>query len=204
MVNLDYATDGELMKWGVEGDERALRALFDKYERHVMLYCAVSSRGDPERARDLAQEIWDRVFRSLGSIDPRRFQAFLATVTRNVCRTRGKQELRRRTIELLVDFELFEADEESNNDLREDDLQEKHAREQRIQAVQRVLAKVSDPQVQTIAGLKYGEPEHTAAQIAQLLGIPRGTVLVKLMRFRNAIRVDLAAALLADDPWGES
>jgi RNA polymerase sigma factor (sigma-70 family) len=194
MLDLDGATDAELVRLGVRRDERALRALFGRYEREVLLYCVVSTRGDPDRARDLAQEVWGRTFESLRRINPEAFRGFLATVTRNVCRTRGTQELRRRAIELLVDLEVFEA--EATNEL-----EMKAAREQRIELVQRVIASLRDPCVQTIARLKYLDPEHTADEIARQLGMPRGTVLVKLMRFRAAIRCELLAALLADESW---
>ena len=195
MQDLDGATDAELVALGINREERALRALFGRYQRQVMLYCAVSARGDSERARDLAQEVWARTFQSIGSINPQAFRAFLATVTRNVCRTRGAQELRRRTIEFLVDFELFETDE------TDQELEAKAAREERIEAVQRLIANVRDPCMQEIARLKYLDPEHTADEIARLLGMPRGTVLVKLMRFRTAIRCELFSMLLADESW---
>jgi RNA polymerase sigma factor (sigma-70 family) len=188
-------SDAELVQLGVNGDERALRALFGRYQQEVMLYCAMSTRGEPERARDLAQEVWARTFQSLERINPHSFRAFLATVTRNVCRTRGAQDLRRRAVELLIDFEVFEAEAMS------DELEAKGAREARIEVVQRAIANVRDPCVQAIARLKYLDPEHTADEIAQQLGMPRGTVLVKLMRFRAAIRSELLAALLADESW---
>ena len=52
------------------------------------------------------------------------------------------------------------------------------------------------PLVHQIAMLKYREPEHTTRQIAEQLGIPHGTVTVKLMRFRAAVRRELACELL--------
>jgi len=193
--DLDSATDAELVQSGLKGDERALRALFGRYQREVMLYCAVSTRGDRDHARDRAQEVWARTFASLRRIHPDAFRGFLATVTRNVCRTRGAQELRRRTIELLVDLEVFEAEAPIG------ELESKAAREERIVLVHRVIANVRDPAVQAIARLKYLEPEHTVDEIAHTLAMPRGTVCVKLMRFRAAVRSELLAALLADESW---
>ena len=192
--DLDGTSDAELVRLGLTAEEKALRALFGRHERAVMLYCLVSARGDSDRAVDLAQEVWGRTFESLPRINPQAFRGFLATVTRNVCRTRGAQHLRRRAVELLADLEVFEA--ETTNEL-----EMKAAREERIELVQRVIANVRDPCVQAIARLKYLDPEHTADEIAQKLRMPRGTVLVKLMRFRAAIRSELLAALLADEAW---
>jgi RNA polymerase sigma factor (sigma-70 family) len=195
MPDLDGATDAELVQLGLTGDERALRALFVRYQQEVLLYCAVSARGDRDRALDLAQEVWGRTFEALRGVNPLTFRGFLATVTRNVCRTRGAQELRRRTIELLVDFEVFEMNGTS------DELEAKAARKLRIQLVQGVIANMRDPCAQEMARLKYLEPEHTVDEIAQKLGMPRGTVCVKLQRFRAAITGELLAALLADESW---
>jgi RNA polymerase sigma factor (sigma-70 family) len=195
MPDLDRASDAELVRLGVNGDERALRALFGRYQREVLLYCAVSARGDRDRALDLAQEAWGRTFEALLRINPEAFRGFLATVTRNVCRTRGAQDLRRRTIELLVDLEVFDA--EATND----EVEAKVSREERIELVQRAIARLSDPRVQAIARLKYLEPEHTVDEIARELRMPRGTVCVKLKRFRAAIESELLAALLSDESW---
>jgi DNA-directed RNA polymerase specialized sigma24 family protein len=98
-------------------------------------------------------------------------------------------------MELLVDLEVFEA--EATND----EVEAKTAREARIEVVQRLIANVTDPRVQAIVRLKYLEPEHTVDEIAQKLEMPRGTVTVKLMRFRAAIRSELLAALLSDESW---
>lgn len=72
-------------------------------------------------------------------------------------------------------------------------------REARIAVVQRALADITDDTVRKIATLRYTEPEHTTQAIADKLGIPPGTVTVKLMRFRAAIRRDLMRHLLAVD-----
>jgi RNA polymerase sigma factor (sigma-70 family) len=194
-ADLDAVSDANLVRLGIDGNERALRALFGRYQREVMLYCVVSARGDRDRALDLAQEIWGRTFEALRRINPDAFRGFLATVTRNVCRTRGGQELRRRAMELLVDLEVFEA--EATND----EVEAKAAREERIEVVQRLIANVSDLRVRAIVSLKYLEPEHTVDEIAQKLAMPRGTVCVKLKRFHAAIRSELLAALLSDESW---
>jgi RNA polymerase sigma factor (sigma-70 family) len=195
MPDLDGATDAALVRFGTAGNERALRALFGRYQREVMLYCVVSAGGDRDRALDLAQEVWGRTFESLRRINPEAFRGFLATVTRNVCRTRGAQDLRRRAMERLVDLEVFEAAATS------EELEAKATREERIAVVQRLIARVTDPCVQAIARLKYLDPEHTVGEIAQKLGMPRGTVCVKLSRFRAAITSTLLAALLSDESW---
>lgn len=190
-------TDAELVCRGVQGDETALRTLFARYERQVMLSCVLSAHRDLERARDLAQEVWGRAFGALARIQPQSFGAFLVTVTRNVCRTRGTQEKRRQIVEVPVGLESFEPGDSY------DDAHEKELREERIRIVQLVLARVRKAHVRTIVTLKYSEPGLTAEQIARHLRVPRGTVLVTLMRFRAAIRRELLSAMLDRDVWKE-
>lgn len=176
------ASDVELVRGGQRGEPCALRELFERYKRPVMAYCSVATGGNREQAREFTQETFARTFAALPRLsDPERFRGFLFTVAANVCRTRGAQEARRRALEILG----LEMDTPAPEGM------EQCAREERITAVQRVLAHIPDDTVRAIAQLKYCEPEHTTRQIAELLGIPHGTVTVKLMRFRAAARREL-------------
>lgn len=58
------ATDALLVQRAVEGDERALRALWSQYAPRID---AVVRRlvGDPDHAADVAQEVWIQIFRAL-------------------------------------------------------------------------------------------------------------------------------------------
>lgn len=154
-----------------------------------MGYCLLSAKGDRERAMDLCQETFARAFRSItGLTEPERFQGWLFTIAANVCRTRGEQEHRRQ--QALDALAL-----EREADLPQDD---KRSRERRIALVQRLLAGVQDEKLRQIVTLKYGEPEHTTREIAAKLDVPHGTVTVKLMRFRDAVKRDLCRMLLEE------
>jgi len=58
------ATDALLVRQAIDGDERALRALWSQYAPRVD---AVVRRlvGDPDQAADVAQEVWIQIFRAL-------------------------------------------------------------------------------------------------------------------------------------------
>ena len=184
------ATNVGLVRRGQRGDPGALRELFERYQRPVMQYCSCAAGTDRERARDFAQETFGRAFAALpGLADPERFDGWLFTIAANVCRTRGAQEARRRNLELLgVDV-----------DAPAPETVDAASREDRIAAVQQVLAHIADETVRRIAKLRYCDPEHTTRQIAELLNIPHGTVTVKLMRFRAAIRRDLLRIIAAEE-----
>jgi RNA polymerase sigma-70 factor, ECF subfamily len=184
------ASDAELVLSGNRGDIRAFRLLFDRYRRPIMAYCSAAAGWNRERARDFAQETFARSFAALSRLsEPEKFRGFLFTVAANVCRTRGAQDARRRVLEVLgleVDAPAPEASDAC-------------AREERIAAVQQVLAHIADDRVREIVKLKYCEPEHTTRQIAELLAMPHGTVTVKLMRFRAAARRELVKVLATEE-----
>jgi RNA polymerase sigma-70 factor (ECF subfamily) len=183
-----------LVEQGQAGDQRALRALFDRFQRRVFAQCLIASKGDRDAALDLTQETFVRAFRSLESLDaPEKLGGWLASIAANLCRTRGAQDLKRR--EVLSGYAL-EQDAPAPSDAA--------GREERIATVRRVLEKVEDPLLQQIVQLKYGEPEHTTRAIAAKLAIPHGTVTVKLMRFRAAIKRDLVRALVESDASEEA
>ncbi len=60
------ATDFLTIQRAIEGDERALRALWSQHAPHID---AVIRRlvGDPDLAQDVAQEVWIQIFRALPS-----------------------------------------------------------------------------------------------------------------------------------------
>ncbi len=67
------------------GDERAFKALFDKYKRRIVNYARrfVSS---PERAEDAAQETFLRLYRSRESYEPKsKFRTYLYHIATNTC-----------------------------------------------------------------------------------------------------------------------
>jgi RNA polymerase sigma-70 factor (ECF subfamily) len=58
------ATDFLTIQRAIEGDERALRALWSQHAPHID---AVVRRlaGDPDLAEDICQEVWIQIFRAL-------------------------------------------------------------------------------------------------------------------------------------------
>src|ERR687889_1584645 len=59
-------TDAAIVRRAIEGDERAMRMLWNQHAPHVD---AVVRRiaGDPDTAEDIAQEVWIQIFRALPS-----------------------------------------------------------------------------------------------------------------------------------------
>jgi RNA polymerase sigma-70 factor (ECF subfamily) len=173
------------------GVDAARRRLFDRYQRSVMAFCLLHAGRDRDRALDALQETFYRAFRSLDQLDdPERFEGWLFAIARNVCRSRaarrGREDRMIRTLEL-----------ERELPVAPDDPIE---REQRIALVRNLFAAIEDPTLKQIVELKYGEPEHTTRHIAERLGIPHGTVTVKLMRFRAAAKRALLRMFAEEEP----
>jgi len=84
-------SDALLVRQGIDGDERALRALWSRYAPRVD---AVVRRlvGDPDQAQDVAQEVWIQIFRALPGF---RGDAQFATWAHRIAVNRTLNALRR-------------------------------------------------------------------------------------------------------------
>src|SRR5678810_904918 len=56
-----------LIRRAIDGDERALRALWTRHAPHIALVVRRLVGGDPDLAADIAQEVWIQIFRALPS-----------------------------------------------------------------------------------------------------------------------------------------
>ena len=86
--------DGALMARVKEGDERAFADLVDRYKNPLVNYLTRMTR-DRERAEDLAQDAFVRVYRSAGRYRERgQFQAFLFRIATNRLRSEQRRAAR--------------------------------------------------------------------------------------------------------------
>jgi RNA polymerase sigma-70 factor (ECF subfamily) len=67
------------------GDERAFRTLFEKYKRRIVNY-ARRFVYEPQRAEDVAQEVFLRLYRAKASYEPKtKFRTYLYHIATNTC-----------------------------------------------------------------------------------------------------------------------
>ena len=167
-----------------EGDELAWEALVRRHQARVYAI-AHSYAGQAEEARDLAQEIFIRVYRHLGDCqEPERFLAWLIRVARNA----GVDHLRRRKARPPAqDLPVEEARRLAAPGPRPDELAAAsdrralvHRALQTLSAINREVIMLKDMQ-----GLALEE-------IAELLDVPLGTVKSR----SNRARLELAQAVL--------
>lgn len=173
-----------------QGEELACRALFVRYHPPLMAFCLWSTRGERDRAKDLAQDVLAACFQRLAELkDPARFRGWLFTIAANHCqRQLGREKRRGELLErFLLEQEAGPLDPGPDHDERE-------------QVLAQLVTQLDDEPLRRILKLKYGEPEHTTREIAEALGIPHGTVTVKLMRARAQLKRQLLQALVSEAP----
>lgn len=182
-------SDAELIRRAQDGDRRAFGCLVERYMRRAY-FSALGLVGSPDDARDLSQEAFARAYRARRRIDPERpFYAWLYQILRRLCfnfvRDRRSD---RRKIDAASDHLVARAGDRNRHG-------DPHARlvtDEVRRRVRRGLASLSERDREILVlkefeGLRYRE-------IAELVGIPIGTVMSRLYTARKR----LAAALLEE------
>ena len=169
-------------------DERAYRELVRRYQRPV-LNLAWRITGDAEEAAEVAQETFLRVLRSLSTYDPERpLRSWLFKIAANLALDALRRRKRRpRLLEDLRDedepaIEPVDTGPPPDAALRLDWSHE------RFDALVRELPE----HYQAILYLRYRE-ELAYEEIADVLGVPLGTVKVRLHRVHEILRRKLTA-----------
>ncbi len=191
-VTLESATgdsDALLIRRAKAGDTRAFGVLVERYMRRAY-YGALGLVGSPEDAMDLSQEAFVRAFRARQTIDPERpFYAWLYQILRRLCFNFVRdRRTRRRGIEAAEDWLVGQASDRVVGLDPQRALERSEAQER----VKEALESLSDRDREVLVlkefeGLRYRE-------IAELLGVPIGTVMSRLYSARRR----LAAALEVD------
>jgi len=177
---------GTLMERCRRGDALAWEVLVRTYQSSVVAVTRHYLR-DPEEARDVAQDVFIRLYERLDSFSGGdTFRAWLLRMARNASIDRLRRLKARPPVS---DVSLEDAM------LAGDDDPERNAAENaRGRLVRRAVAQLGDKHrevllLKEIQGLKLEE-------VAEVLGLPVGTVKSR----SNRARLELAAALLKLDP----
>jgi RNA polymerase sigma-70 factor (ECF subfamily) len=177
------------------GEERAFQELVERYQTRLLNF-VYRTIGDREKAEDLVQEVFIRVYRHLHRFDhTKKFSTWIYTIASNL----AKNELRNRSRNPLVLFQTIKKnwqDEErplqfEDSSTRPDDLYRKrHLRELVERATEQLPAHHRDVFVlRELEGKSYEE-------IAEITSCNLGTVKSRLNRARNSF-----AEIIA--PWLE-
>jgi RNA polymerase sigma-70 factor, ECF subfamily len=168
----------------LEGEKRAFAELVERYQTRLLNF-VYRTTGDRERAEDLVQETFIRVYRHIHRFDQtKKFSTWIYTIAPNL----AKNELRNRSRNPLVLFQTIKknwtADERplewEDNTYRPDDLFRKRHLKQLVDTV------VEDLPVHHREVFVLREMEgKTYEEIAEITGCNLGTVKSRLNRARN-------------------
>jgi RNA polymerase sigma-70 factor, ECF subfamily len=176
------------------GERRAFNELVERYQNRLLNF-VYRTTGDRERAEDLVQETFIRVYRHLHRFDQsKKFSTWVYTIASNL----AKNELRNRSRNPLVLFQMFRKSDDvdsrplewEDNTYRPDDLYRKRHLKSMVDSAVDQLPEHH----RTVFMLREMEGK-TYEEIADITGANLGTVKSRLNRARNSF-AQLIAPLL--------
>ena len=158
------------------GDQEAFRHIVERYQGAVY-NLAYRMLGDPEEAEDAAQEIFVRLYRQLARYDPeRKFSTWTLAIATNYC----IDQLRRRRMQ-LVPLENIIPWARARDAGPEGEALSRESRDE----VQRLLKQLPEKYRAPLV-LRYWE-DLSCAEIAEILGVPEGTIKTQIHRARKQL-----------------
>jgi RNA polymerase sigma-70 factor (ECF subfamily) len=186
--------DSAVVSAFLTGEERAFEELVDRYQTRLLNFI-YRTTGDRERAEDLVQEVFIRVYRHLHRFDrSKKFSTWIYTIASNL----AKNELRNRSRNPLVLFQTIKRNwQDEDRPLqfedpasRPDDLfRKRHLREMVENSVQKL-----PPHHRQVFVLRELEGK-SYEEIAEITSCNLGTVKSRLNRARNAFASIIAPHL---------
>lgn len=184
--------DAALVTRCLTGDERAFAELLRRYRGRVY-GLALRMVQNGEDARDIAQEAFVKAFQSLASFDcSKPFGAWISKITANLC----IDHYRRKRLNLVsIDAPIDSGSGERQREFEDvrpgpaDHFQ--HAEEQ--ERVDALLASLP-PRYRTVVILRHRE-DLSYEEIADIMGMPLGTVKARLHRAHNMLKRKLRSTL---------
>lgn len=181
---LQELDDSGLVAAFLDGEKRAFTELAERYHGRLINF-VYRTTGDRERAEDLVQETFIRVYRHLHRFDQsRKFSTWIYTIASNL----AKNELRNRSRNPLILFQVIKKNSDADdrplewedNTYRPDDLFRKRHLRQMVEAAVEQLPEHH----RTVFVLRELEGK-TYEEIAEITDSNLGTVKSRLNRARN-------------------
>jgi RNA polymerase sigma-70 factor, ECF subfamily len=184
-------TDAELLAAYKAGEVQALGELMERHKAAVYGYL-LRLTGNPAAADDLFQEVFLKLVRDPGAYGERdKFKSWLFTVARNAAMDHFRRETARRETPLPGSAPRGEDGEEGPADLPapgpgpEGELENR----QLAARLEAALAALSEDQREVFYLRHYSELSFK--EIAEMLGLPIGTVLARMSRAAARLRAEL-------------
>jgi RNA polymerase sigma-70 factor (ECF subfamily) len=191
-------SDEELIVLFLQGERSRFRELVQRYDQRLLNFIN-RLIGDRDRAEDLLQETFIRVYKHLDRFDPeRKFSTWVYTIASNL----AKNELRNRSRNPIILFQHLVKDWEDDHrplefvdsSWRPDDLyMKRHLKELVEQAAEKL-----PPHHRLVFILREAEGK-SYEEIAEITNCSLGTVKSRLNRARNNFAAIIAPMLEMDE-----
>ena len=180
LKSLRQFTDEELMARAAAGSDRAFEELYRRYARRLKGFFFLQLGGDEELAADATHDVFLRAYEALSRYqEGRSVSTWLFTIAYNICRNHYRSNAYE--AQLLATLDAEPADE-APIEVQMD-----------AATLDKALAQVLNelpPALHQLFSLHYQE-ELTIPQVAEIVGIPEGTVKSRLHKTMNIIRKKL-------------
>ena len=173
-------TDEQLMQQAAAGSDTAFEELYRRYARRLKGFFFLQLGGDEELAADATHDVFLRAYEARSrSQEGRRVDTWLFTIAYNICRNHYRSNAYEAQFLANLDAEPV-TNQQIEVQLDQAALDE---------ALAQVLAELPAP-LHQIFSLHYQE-ELTIPQIAEIVGVPEGTIKSRLHKTMNIIRKKL-------------
>lgn len=182
-TSLTALTDEQLMSRVGEGqDEKAFNELYSRHARRLMGFFLRAFRYDEDEAADACQETFLKVWQAAEQFNPTSaFRPWLYTIAYNLCRSRFRHS---------EQVERYRAEQLATTADEYTDASELQLDNATLQRALVATLETLPPESRTLFALRF-EEELSIAQVAQILGIPEGTVKSRLHRLLNLLKQQL-------------
>ena len=177
---LRQLTDEQLMARAKADNDAAFEELYRRYARRLKGFFFLQLGGNEELAADATHDVFLRAYEARSRYqEGSNVSTWLFTIAYNICRNQYRSNAYETQLLAALDAEpLTEPQVEVSMDATTLD-----------QALEKVLAELPAP-LHQIFSLHYQE-ELTISQVAEIVGIPEGTVKSRLYKTMNIIRKKL-------------
>ena len=177
---LRQQTDEQLMAKAATGSDTAFEELYRRYARRLKGFFFLQLGGDEELAADATHDVFLRAYEARSRYqEGRSVSTWLFTIAYNICRNHYRSNAYEAQLLATLDAEPI-SEQQIEVQLDEATLDE---------ALAQVLAELPAP-LHQLFSLHYQE-ELTIPQVAEIVGIPEGTVKSRLHKTMNIIRKKL-------------
>ena len=177
---LHQLTDEQLMARAKAGNDAAFEELYHRFARRLKGFFFLQLGGDEELAADATHDVFLRAYEARNRYqEGKNVSTWLFTIAYNICRNHYRSNAYETQLSSTLDAEPI-SDEQIEVQLDAAALDD---------ALAQVLSELPPP-LHQLFSLHYQE-ELTIPQVAEIVGIPEGTVKSRLHKTMNIIRKKL-------------